>query len=138
MEPDSLLFSFFLIFSGAALLSTFALAFRQPLLVAYIGVGVIVGPYGIGLVSEARLDRVLEMGGALLDLAQLGEEAGDPVQDVSVLVAIRENEQRARFLGYSTYRYTLLGFVVSASVVDAQPAEQPTRISTTSRRMPAH
>ena len=55
MDPDSLLFSFFLIFSGAALLSTFALAFRQPLLVAYIGVGVIVGPYGTGLVSEASL-----------------------------------------------------------------------------------
>jgi branched-chain amino acid transport system ATP-binding protein len=35
----------------------------------------------------------------------------------SVLVAIRENEQRARFLGYSTYRYTLLGFVISATVV---------------------
>jgi Kef-type K+ transport system membrane component KefB len=63
MEPDSLLFSFFLIFSGAALLSTFALAFRQPLLVAYIGVGVIVGPYGIGLVSEARL---------LSDIAEFG------------------------------------------------------------------
>ncbi|MBT8147149.1 MAG: cation:proton antiporter, partial [Gammaproteobacteria bacterium] len=63
MEPDSLLFSFFLIFSGAALLSTFALAFRQPLLVAYIGVGVIVGPYGIGLVSEAEL---------LSDIAEFG------------------------------------------------------------------
>jgi ABC-type branched-subunit amino acid transport system ATPase component/ABC-type branched-subunit amino acid transport system permease subunit len=35
----------------------------------------------------------------------------------SVLVAIRENEQRARFLGYPTNRYKLIGFVVSASVV---------------------
>lgn len=35
----------------------------------------------------------------------------------TVLVAIRENEQRARFLGYSTYRYTLIAFVVSALVV---------------------
>jgi ABC-type branched-subunit amino acid transport system ATPase component len=35
----------------------------------------------------------------------------------SVLVAIRENEQRARFLGYPTNRYKLLGFVVSATVV---------------------
>jgi ABC-type branched-subunit amino acid transport system ATPase component/ABC-type branched-subunit amino acid transport system permease subunit len=34
-----------------------------------------------------------------------------------VLVAIRENEQRARFVGYPTNRYKLLGFVVSASVV---------------------
>src|SRR5918997_70942 len=34
-----------------------------------------------------------------------------------VLVAIRENEQRARFIGYPTNRYKLLGFVVSATVV---------------------
>src|SRR5215213_9173469 len=34
-----------------------------------------------------------------------------------VLVAIRENEQRARFVGYPTDRYKLLGFVLSASVV---------------------
>ena len=35
----------------------------------------------------------------------------------SVLVAIRENEQRARFLGYPTNRYKLVGFVLSAVVV---------------------
>src|SRR3712207_5369890 len=35
----------------------------------------------------------------------------------SVLVAIRENEQRARFVGYPTNRYKLLGFVVSATIV---------------------
>ena len=33
-----------------------------------------------------------------------------------VLVAIRENEQRARFLGYPTNRYKLLAFVLSASI----------------------
>ena len=35
----------------------------------------------------------------------------------TVLVAIRENEQRARFIGYPTNRYKLLGFVISACVV---------------------
>src|SRR6266850_415292 len=34
----------------------------------------------------------------------------------SVLVAIRENEQRARFLGYPTNRYKLAAFVLSASI----------------------
>jgi ABC-type branched-subunit amino acid transport system ATPase component/ABC-type branched-subunit amino acid transport system permease subunit len=34
----------------------------------------------------------------------------------TVLVAIRENEQRARFLGYPTNRYKLLAFVVSATL----------------------
>jgi ABC-type branched-subunit amino acid transport system ATPase component/ABC-type branched-subunit amino acid transport system permease subunit len=39
---------------------------------------------------------------------------GSPVG--SVLVAIRENEQRARFLGYPANRYKLLAFVVSATL----------------------
>ena len=34
----------------------------------------------------------------------------------TVLVAIRENEQRAQFLGYDTNRYKLLAFVLSASI----------------------
>lgn len=33
-----------------------------------------------------------------------------------VLVAIRENEQRARFLGYATNRYKLLAFTISATL----------------------
>src|SRR5262249_32390892 len=40
---------------------------------------------------------------------------GSPVG--SVVVAIRENEQRARFLGYPTNRYKLIAFVLSACVV---------------------
>lgn len=63
MEPDSLLFSFFLIFSGAALLSTLALYFRQPLLVAYILIGVLLGPFGLAYVTEAEL---------LTDIAEFG------------------------------------------------------------------
>ena len=34
----------------------------------------------------------------------------------SVLVAIRENEQRARFIGYSTNSYKLMAFVISATL----------------------
>jgi branched-chain amino acid transport system ATP-binding protein len=37
----------------------------------------------------------------------------------SVLVAIRENEQRARFVGYPTDRYKLIAFTVSATVTGA-------------------
>src|SRR5712692_795767 len=35
----------------------------------------------------------------------------------SVLIAIRENEERARFVGYPTNRYKLMAFVLSAVVV---------------------
>jgi Kef-type K+ transport system membrane component KefB len=63
MEPDSLLYSFFLIFAGAAVLSTLSLFFRQPLLVAYIGVGIILGPFGFELISDPTL---------LADIAEFG------------------------------------------------------------------
>ena len=63
MEPDSLLFSFFLIFSGAALASTLALFFRQPLLVAYIFIGGLLGPFGLGYISDPTL---------LTDIAEFG------------------------------------------------------------------
>ena len=43
MGAESLLFSFFLIFTGATVLSTLALFLRVPLLVAYIVVGILLG-----------------------------------------------------------------------------------------------
>ena len=55
MEPDSLIFSFFLIFSGAALLASIALYTRQPLIIAYILLGAMIGPYGLELVSDIEL-----------------------------------------------------------------------------------
>ena len=63
MEHDSLLFPFFLIFSGAALFSTVALYLKQPLLVAYIFLGIAIGPFGLELISDASL---------LSDIAEFG------------------------------------------------------------------
>src|SRR4051812_8805932 len=47
--------SFFLIFAGAAILSAAALYTRQPVLVAYIAVGGIAGPHGLGWISDSRM-----------------------------------------------------------------------------------
>ena len=47
--------SFFVIFTGAAALAALALYTRQPLLVAYIAIGCIVGPHGFGWVADDRL-----------------------------------------------------------------------------------
>ena len=47
--------SFFIIFTGAAALAAVALYTRQPLIVAYIAIGCLVGPHGIALVSDDRL-----------------------------------------------------------------------------------
>lgn len=60
---ESILFSVFLVFTGAAVLATIALYARQSLLVAYIGLGILVGPSTTGLVSDPRL---------IADLAQIG------------------------------------------------------------------
>jgi branched-chain amino acid transport system ATP-binding protein len=51
---------------------------------------------------------------AFVVLALLWRFHNSPVG--SVLVAIRENEQRARFLGYPTNRYKLAAFVLSATI----------------------
>ncbi|MYM62234.1 cation:proton antiporter [Pseudomaricurvus sp. HS19] len=52
---DSLFQSFFLIFSGAAVIASLALYTRQPLLVAYIALGAALGPYGLQLVDDIAL-----------------------------------------------------------------------------------
>jgi Kef-type K+ transport system membrane component KefB len=52
---DSLFQSFFLIFSGAAIIASIALYTRQPLLVAYIVLGALLGPYGMGFITDINL-----------------------------------------------------------------------------------
>ena len=55
MDPGSITFSFFLIFSGAALFASLALYTRQPLIIAYIALGACIGPYGMSLVPDPNL-----------------------------------------------------------------------------------
>ncbi len=64
IEPHSeIVNSFFLIFSGAAVLATLALYGRQPLLLAYIGIGILLGPHGTSLVTDsALLAEIAEFG----------------------------------------------------------------------------
>ncbi len=68
----SLTFSFFIIFSGAALLASVSLYARQPLLIAYICLGAIVGPFGLGWVSDMRLLSDIAHVGILFLLFLLG------------------------------------------------------------------
>ncbi len=72
MESGSLLFSFFLIFSGAAVLASVALFTRQPLLVAYIVLGAILGPYGMALVTDTSLLNDIAHVGIIFLLFLLG------------------------------------------------------------------
>ena len=60
---QSILFSVFLIFTGAAVLATVVLYARQSLIVAYILLGMAIGPSALGLVRDVTL---------LQDLAHVG------------------------------------------------------------------
>lgn len=55
MYGESVVFSFFLIFAGASVLATLSLYFRQPILIAYILLGGLLGPYGMGWVGDTAL-----------------------------------------------------------------------------------
>jgi Kef-type K+ transport system membrane component KefB len=55
MDFSSITFSFFLIFSGAALFASVALYTRQPLIIAYIALGACIGPYGLSMVNDLKL-----------------------------------------------------------------------------------
>jgi len=72
MEHESLLFPFFLIFSGAALFSTVALSLKQPLLVAYIFLGIAIGPFGLAFISDASLLSDISEFGIIFLLFLLG------------------------------------------------------------------
>ena len=72
MESDPLIFSFFLIFTSAAILATLALYTRQPLIVAYIAIGVILGPSGTSLITDPSLISSIAKIGIIFLLFLLG------------------------------------------------------------------
>lgn len=55
MDNNIVIFSIFLIFSGAAMIATLALYTRQSLLMVYIGLGMLLGPWGLKLMSDPVL-----------------------------------------------------------------------------------
>ena len=72
MNTNSIEFSMFLIFTGAAVLATVALFARQAMLVAYIILGIILGPWGLGLVSDPGLVKDISNVGIIFLLFLLG------------------------------------------------------------------
>jgi Kef-type K+ transport system membrane component KefB len=71
VEHD-LVFSFFLIFTGALVLATVALYTKQPIIIAYIALGAIVGPYGLSLIEEPELLEGMSHIGIIFLLFLLG------------------------------------------------------------------
>ncbi len=72
MHSDAITFNIFLIFTGAALLATLALYARQALIVAYIVLGLVFGPWGLGLVADPAVIRQTSAIGIMFLLFLLG------------------------------------------------------------------
>ena len=70
--PESFSFIFFAIFTGAAVLASLALYTRQPLLIAYILLGALLGPYGFGIVANPELISDISHIGIIFLLFLLG------------------------------------------------------------------
>ncbi|MCZ2723481.1 cation:proton antiporter [Marinomonas sp. 15G1-11] len=68
----SIVHSFFLIFAGAAVIATFALYTRQPLIIAYIALGALLGPSALGLIDEPELMNDMSHVGIIFLLFLLG------------------------------------------------------------------
>lgn len=72
MTSDPVLFSIFLVFTGCAVVATAALFARQALIVAYIVVGMMLGPHGFALISESATIKEISDVGIIFLLFLLG------------------------------------------------------------------
>lgn len=67
MNLESILFQLSVIIVGAGLLGTLFLYLRQPIIVAYIAIGILVGPSGLGLIPQTQhIEQIAHFGIILL------------------------------------------------------------------------
>ena len=109
-----LIFTIFLVFAGAAVLATLALAARQAMILAYIAMGAIAGPAGVGWVSDpAMVEGIAEIGIMFL-LYLLGLNLY-PQKLVEML-------RQATFLTLSTsILFAIIGFTIAVAFGIAWP-----------------
>ena len=72
MHEPSIIFLLFVIFVGAAIAATVALYVRQALIIAYICVGILVGPAGFAWVTDTRFISDISHVGIIFLLFLLG------------------------------------------------------------------
>lgn len=122
----SLLSSLFLIFSGAAIFSTFALFTRQSLLVGYIFLGVLIGPWGFDWVHDTHLVENIGDIGIIFLLFLLGlhlhpQKLFQMLKKVSVVTILAScvfftfGSLIARYYGYSWIESWIIGSALTFS-----------------------
>lgn len=130
MENESIVFSLFLIFFGAALIATIALTMRQSLIIAYIMVGLLIGPSGFELIHDPELIQNIANVGIIFLLFLLGLNlnpkelfrlAGESslVTGASSLLLLLAGYVYSQFLGYSAQESLLIGsaLIFSSTII---------------------
>ena len=118
MELHSVTFSFFLIFSGAAVFASLALYTRQPLIIAYIALGACIGPYGLSMVKDLSLLSDIGHVGIIFLLFLLGLD----MQPRALWTTLRKSTvvalfSSAIFLGVGAAVPLLFGYSTQDSLV---------------------
>ncbi len=120
MENASIVFTLFLIFAGAAVAATLALWMRQTLIIAYIVVGLLIGPSGLALIPDpALIQNIANVGiifllfllGLNLNPSDLIRMAGETtlVTGLSSLVLLGLGYGFGLYMGYGSTESLLLG-----------------------------
>ncbi|CAM4394459.1 MAG: Iron transporter MagA [Legionellaceae bacterium] len=118
MSTDNTVYSIFLIFTGTAILSTLVLYTRQSLLVAYILLGMILGPCGLKLVADTHLITHIGEVGIIFLLFLLGlhlhpQDLWNMLRKVTLVSVISSVIFAA--MGYGVGR--IFGYTVTESIV---------------------
>ena len=72
MDFENIVFQFVLIYAGAAIFATIFLYLKQPVILAYIGFGIVAGPWGLGLIKQPEHIEEISHLGVILLLYLLG------------------------------------------------------------------
>lgn len=103
--PTEILYTIFIIFTGAAILSTLVLYTRQSLLVAYMLLGMLVGPWGLQFVTDSAMVSDVSEIGIIFLLFLLGLDLHP--QDL-----VRMFRQITLVSVVSTLGFALVGFII--------------------------
>jgi len=118
MDNESIVFTLFLIFSGAAIIATVALTLRQSLIIAYIALGLLIGPSGFGLIQDADLIQNIANVGIIFLLFLLGlnlnpKELFQLAGETTVVTGISSMFLLALGYGYSM----MLGYTAQEALI---------------------
>lgn len=113
-----MLFSLFLIFVGAAIFATLALLARQSLIIGYIVLGMVLGPWGVAWVDDTKLIQDISNIGIIFLLFLLGlnlspQKLWDLLKQTTIVTILTS----AVFASIGWAIATLSGFDLTNSVI---------------------